>query len=183
MYINHNWVWGRYFPTTKNSSLTTRAGRGSFKQKIVVIDPILIRIDTGTENKTIRESFPLCLMIKSSQRCAKFNCPMDDWTSPTPETVWKQPSFQTVLCCYDSRNLVKKRMPVQETRYFAISQHIPTIFRHAQKTILVRNSAGLQGCCAQAIGQIDSEADLIPCQDNLTEHLLSVLYTYKTTTE
>lgn len=36
----------------------------------------------------------------------------------------------------------------------AITRHIPSVFRLAQKTIAVRNSTGFKECCAQAIGNI-----------------------------
>jgi Heterokaryon incompatibility protein (HET) len=56
----------------------------------------------------------------------------------------------------------------------AVTQHIPTIFRCAQKTIVVRNSAGLRPCCSQAVGDIKTENDLSRGQYDLVEHLLEV---------
>jgi hypothetical protein len=37
-----------------------------------------------------------------------------------------------------------------------MTQHIPAIFRSAQKTIVVREGSGLRGCCIQAVGDVAS---------------------------
>lgn len=53
----------------------------------------------------------------------------------------------------------------------AITQYIPTIFRCAQRTTLVRSSAGVRKCCAQTLGDrehfVQNQGD---CVDALDEH-------------
>lgn len=50
----------------------------------------------------------------------------------------------------------------------AVTQHIPTIFRKAERTILVRDGYGLRSCCAKAIGSI---TDWKQFQDRLWGHI------------
>jgi hypothetical protein len=37
----------------------------------------------------------------------------------------------------------------------AVTQHIPTIFRNAQRTIVVRDSSGMKDCCVKELGDLN----------------------------
>lgn len=53
----------------------------------------------------------------------------------------------------------------------AVTQHIPTIFRMAERTIVVRGTEGFQNCCGEAIATVDPLVDdLISCSERLTRH-------------
>ena len=57
----------------------------------------------------------------------------------------------------------------------AITQHIPTIFRHAQRTIVIKDGTGLRDCCVQAMGNVDKwYVNNSQYREKLTRH-------YKTT--
>ena len=51
----------------------------------------------------------------------------------------------------------------------AVTQYIPFIFRHARRTIVVRNN--IRDCCVRAIGTIDTNKGLRRSQGDLREHL------------
>lgn len=51
----------------------------------------------------------------------------------------------------------------------AVTQHIPTIFRKAARTILVRDGSGMRQCCADTLGQILEWEEF---QERLKEHML-----------
>ena len=53
-----------------------------------------------------------------------------------------------------------------------MTQHIPTIFRRAHKTIIVRNGQGLRDCCTKAIGTIKSDDDIEGAVRTITAHVL-----------
>jgi hypothetical protein len=55
----------------------------------------------------------------------------------------------------------------------AVTQHIPKIFRCAQKTIVVKNGNGLRECCIQAIGRIDVEEEIERAVRAITDHALA----------
>ena len=55
----------------------------------------------------------------------------------------------------------------------AVTQHIPAIFRCAQKTIVVKNSGGIRDCCLQAIGSVDTKNDIERAVRAATDHILS----------
>lgn len=54
--------------------------------------------------------------------------------------------FWMDILCIDQEN--------KEARV-AVTQHIPTIFRCAQRTLLLRDGMGLASCCADAMGELD----------------------------
>jgi hypothetical protein len=55
----------------------------------------------------------------------------------------------------------------------AITQHIPEIFKNAQKTIVVRNSQGFRDCCARAVGLVRKATDVDKVYEVWVEHLQS----------
>ncbi|MCJ1233293.1 hypothetical protein MMC14_001248 [Varicellaria rhodocarpa] len=53
----------------------------------------------------------------------------------------------------------------------AVTQHIPTIFRSAWKTVMIRNGAGVRSCCVQAMGDLKTwMKDRSPCRERLFNH-------------
>ena len=70
-------------------------------------------------------------------------------TEQLPSIVGKGYFWMDILCI-DQRNADAR---------IAVTQHIPVIFRSAQKTIVVRDGAGLQECCAKAMGDYDTWKD------------------------
>jgi hypothetical protein len=57
----------------------------------------------------------------------------------------------------------------------AVTQHIPTIFRYAQKTVMVRDSSGFRNCCVEATGSLSNfftQGERSGSM-NLSDHLLN----------
>jgi hypothetical protein len=93
--------------------------------------------------------------------------------------VWGQAKWQTiqgvegeVLASSEKAKFIAKQLPSivglqrfwmdilcidqrDKTARIAVTQHIPTIFRCAQRTILVRNSSGVRDCCGQMLGDLE----------------------------
>ena len=61
-----------------------------------------------------------------------------------PSVVGDQYFWMDILC-------VNQR---DSTERVAVTQHIPSIFRLAERTIVVRDSTGFQSCCAAVIGDV-----------------------------
>jgi hypothetical protein len=105
------------------------------------------------------------------------------------KAVWQDiPEIGPVLVSSEKAKFVEKRLPlIVGTKWFwmdilcvdqsckeariAVAQHIPTIFRRAQKTIVVRNSTGFQDCCSHAFGNIFTSEDLYRIRKTLLTHL------------
>jgi hypothetical protein len=106
--------------------------------------------------------------------------------------VWEKAAWQDipgidgqVLASKEKAKFIEKRLPsIVGTKWFwmdvlcvdqgnkeariAVTQHIPTIFRYAQKTIVVRNSTGFRDCCSQALGNVFTIKEI---QATLLTHL------------
>src|SRR2546423_1330958 len=93
-----------------------------------------------------------------------------------------------VLASKEKARFIEKRLPrIVGTKWFwmdvlcvnqgnkeariAVTQHIPTIFRLAQKTIVVRNSTGFRDCCSQAFGNTFTSKDLYGIRKRFLTHL------------
>ena len=59
--------------------------------------------------------------------------------------------FWMDIFCVDQRNKADR---------VAITQYIPTIFRHAQRTIVIRDGGGFRDCCVQRLGSQDTWFDI-----------------------
>lgn len=159
--------------------LPRRQGRSQLEAILHQVQPTrltLCRFDSGnliTETKLLRETQYICI------------------SHAWGEAFWRNISGiqEEVLASSEKAEFITKRLPsLVGTDWFwmdilavnqrdkaarvAVTQHIPLIFRHAKRTIVVRNSAGLRYCCVQAIGTIDQENDLPRGQLDLQEHLL-----------
>jgi hypothetical protein len=55
-----------------------------------------------------------------------------------------------------------------KTARVAVTQYIPRIFRHAQRTIFVKDDGGIQSCCADSLGEFSADDDDL--SNRLTEH-------------
>jgi hypothetical protein len=69
--------------------------------------------------------------------------------------------FWMDIFCVDQRDVDAR---------IAVTQHIPTIFRSAKKTIVVRDCSGFRGCCAEAIWDVDKFSDSKHRSETLTAH-------------
>ena len=105
--------------------------------------------------------------------------------------VWGQPKWQTipgidgqVLASDAKAKFLTESLPaIVGSDYFwmdilcvdqrdkaarvAVTQYIPDIFRHAQRTVFVKDNRGVQSCCSDAPGNFSTDADLGTL---LTEH-------------
>jgi hypothetical protein len=55
--------------------------------------------------------------------------------------------FWMDIMCVDQRN---------QGANISVPKHIPPIFRHAERTLILRDGAGFRDCCIQAVGDFDS---------------------------
>ena len=54
----------------------------------------------------------------------------------------------------------------------AVTQHIPTIFRCAQRTVVIRSGFVIRDCCVHAMGDLSSwVATKSPCRERLLAHV------------
>ena len=53
-------------------------------------------------------------------------------------------------------------------------QHIPTIFRRAKKTIVIRDGGGLRPCCTTAIGKIRKSENHRKVGQRLVSHFIDM---------
>lgn len=71
--------------------------------------------------------------------------------------------FWMDILCVDQRD---------KTARIAVTQQIPTIFRLAQRTVMIRSGFVVRGCCIQAVGDFDAwVATKSPCRQRLVAHV------------
>jgi Heterokaryon incompatibility protein (HET) len=107
------------------------------------------------------------------------------------EAYWQKEipgvDFELLVSAEKAKFMAEKLKSIIGTQYFwmdilcveqrdkaariAVTQHIPTIFRLAQRTILIRDGGGIRDCCVRAMGDLDTWLrDKSPCRERLVHH-------------